>query len=142
MKTTLKVKKNCCSNWYLIDASNMILGRLAAKIAYVIQGKHKVTYRSCINHGDFIIIVNCEKVKLTGRKESNKRYWSHTGYVGGIKSMTVEKMRNLFPIRIIKKAVRGMLPKNALSRSVIKKLKIYKGQNHPHVAQKPLTILN
>ncbi|MGM0601879.1 MAG: 50S ribosomal protein L13 [Bacillota bacterium] len=124
-------------NWYVVDAEGKTLGRLASKIAEYLRGKHKVIYTPHVDVGDYIIVVNAEKVKLTGNKWSNKKYYRHSNYPGGIKEFTYENLRSNRPEFIIEKAVKGMLPGNKLGRKMFKKLKVYKGANHPHQAQQP-----
>ena len=126
--------------WHVIDATDLILGRLATKTASILRGKHKPVYAPNVDTGDFVVVVNCEKIKLTGKKETDKLYWRYTGYVGGIKSTSVAKMRETFPDRIIMSAVKGMLPKGPLGRKMLKKLKVYAGSEHPHSAQNPVTM--
>jgi len=125
--------------WLLIDANNVILGRLSSKIACILQGKNKHFYTPNCDTGDFVIVINAQKVCLTGRKSQNKIYWRHTGYPGGIKKTTFLEMQSKFPERILYYAVKRMLPKNKLSSAMLKKLKIYSSNNHPHAAQLPET---
>ncbi len=127
--------------WYIINAENLILGRLASKIVPILRGKHHPFYSPHIDTGDFIIIINCEKILLSNKKEDHKIYWKHTGYVGGIKSISIKNLRKKNPERIIRNAVKGMLPKGPLGRMVIKKLKIYPGTSHPHIAQQPIKMI-
>jgi large subunit ribosomal protein L13 len=124
-------------NWWLIDADGAILGRLATKVANILRGKDKPQYTPFFDTGDFVIIINSEKIKLTGSKDKQKKYYRHSGYIGGIKETSYEKMLSIYPERVIKSAVKGMLPKNKLNRKILKKLKVYKGSNHKHSAQKP-----
>lgn len=124
-------------DWYVVDASRYTLGRLASAIAPRLRGKHKPQYTPHVDTGDYIIVVNAEKVRVTGRKEEDKIYYRHTGYPGGIKSQTLKEMREKHPERIIEIAVKGMLPRNPLGRAVARKLKVYKGSEHPHGAQQP-----
>ncbi len=126
--------------WYLIDAEGEVLGRLASRIAVILQGKHKVQYAPYLDIGDYVVVINAEKVKLTGKKEEEKKYYHHSGYIGGLKVKTVEQIREKSPEELIFHAVRGMLPKTSLGRKMIKKLKVYKGANHPHQAQKPVIL--
>jgi len=126
--------------WYVIDANDLVLGRLAAKVATVIRGKHKPVFTPNMDTGDFVIVVNAEKVKLTGKRANQKTYFSHSGYPGGVKTRTFSEMIQKNPEFVIRNAVKGMLPKNRLGRKLIKKLKIYSGENHPHTAQKPETL--
>jgi len=124
-------------SWYIIDAENKVLGRIATKIAAILRGKHKPVFTPHMDTGDFVVVINAKKVHLTGRKLDNKIYYRHTGYPGGLKSMTAEEMLKKKPENIIKLAVRGMLPKNKLGRKQLTKLKVYSGSNHPHKAQTP-----
>ncbi|WP_153393205.1 50S ribosomal protein L13 [Ornithinicoccus halotolerans] len=124
--------------WHVIDATDVVLGRLASQAASLLRGKHKTIYAPHIDTGDFVIIVNADKVVLTGRKLEQKRAWRHSGYPGGIKSMGYEEMLAKHPTRAVERAIRGMLPKNSLGRQQLKKLKVYAGDTHPHAAQKPV----
>ena len=124
-------------NWHVVDAQNLILGRLASQVANILRGKNKAIFTPSVDTGDFVIVVNAEKIALTGRKLSDKNYYSHSGFPGGIKSVTAGELLEKQPEELIRKAVKGMLPKNKLSRQMIKKLKIYTGPNHPHEAQRP-----
>ena len=124
-------------DWYVIDAEGQTLGRLATEIARRLRGKHKPEYTPHVDTGDYIIVVNAEKIGVTGNKESDKMYHHHTGYVGSLKSISLGKLRKTFPDRIINKAVEGMLPKNPLGRAMFKKLKVYAGPSHDHQAQQP-----
>lgn len=124
-------------DWYVVDASRYTLGRLASAIAPRLRGKHKPQYTPHVDTGDYIIVINAEKVRVTGRKEEDKIYYRHSGYPGGIKSQTLKEMRQKHPERIIELAVKGMLPRNPLGRAVARKLKVYKGSEHPHSAQQP-----
>ena len=124
-------------SWYIIDAENKVLGRIATKIAAILRGKHKPVFTPHMDTGDFVVVINAKKVHLTGRKLANKMYYRHTGYPGGLKSMSAEEMLKKKPENIIKLAVRGMLPKNKLGRKQLTKLKVYSGSNHPHKAQTP-----
>ncbi len=124
--------------WHVVDADGAVLGRLASRVAQVIRGKHKPTFTPHMDVGDFVVVVNAEKVRLTGRKMEQKRYFRHTGYIGNEKFVPVAKMLQSHPERVIEKAVFGMLPKGTLGRQVLrKKLKVYAGPNHPHEAQQP-----
>lgn len=137
MKTYIpKIDQNK-KTWYLVDAEGKTLGRLASRIATVLRGKHKPTYTPGMDAGDFVVVVNADKVHYTGNKHSAKRYYHHTGYPGGIRSKTLEQMMESTPEDVIKKAVWGMLPKGPLGRQMYKKLKVYTGGAHPHKAQKP-----
>lgn len=123
--------------WYIVDAEDMILGRLSSRIAAILRGKNKPTFTPNADTGDFVVVVNAEKVKLTGNKEEQKMYRRYTGYVGGVRSISVRKQREEHPERIIQHAVKGMLPKGPLGRKIFKKLKVYAGTEHPHKAQQP-----
>ncbi|NMB12196.1 MAG: 50S ribosomal protein L13 [Firmicutes bacterium] len=124
-------------NWYVVDAEGKVLGRLAAEIATIIRGKHKPQFTPHMDTGDFVIVINAEKVKLTGKKREQKTYYWHTGYPGGLRSQTVDVLLEKKPEEVIRKAVWGMMPKNSLSRNQMKKLKVYAGPEHPHMAQMP-----
>ncbi len=137
MKTFLpKVDVNA-RKWYLVDAEGKILGRLAAQIANILRGKNKPIYTPHLDTGDFVVVVNAEKVVLTGKKETQKTYMTYSGYKGGEKYRTVAQVRATHPERLIIHAVKGMLPKNRLAARMLKRLKVYAGPNHPHQAQKP-----
>ncbi|RLC90745.1 MAG: 50S ribosomal protein L13 [Chloroflexi bacterium] len=123
--------------WYVVDATDKVLGRLSTEIARVLRGKHKPEYTPHVDVGDFVIVVNAEKVKVTGRKLDQKNYYRHTGYPGGLKSITLRRQLEKFPERVIEAAVKGMLPRGPLGRQMFKKLKVYAGPNHPHEAQQP-----
>jgi len=125
-------------HWHVIDADDQVLGRLATRVASVLRGKHRPEFTPHVDIGDFVIVVNAEKVKLTGRKREQKTYYRHTGYTGNLKSRTADEVLNgPFPDRVVSHAVRGMLPKNSLGRQLYKKLKVYAGPDHPHAAQQP-----
>ncbi len=124
-------------DWYVVDATGKTLGRLASEIARRLRGKHKPVYTPHVDTGDYIIVVNAEKIRVTGRKMTDKVYHWHTGYPGGIKSITLEKLLQKHPERVIERAVRGMLPRNPLGRAMFRKLKVYAGPEHPHQAQQP-----
>ena len=123
--------------WFVVDANGQTLGRLASQVAHVLRGKHKPSFTPHVDTGDFIIVVNAEKIRLTGRKLEQKRYYRHSGYVGSIRSVTAGRMLETFPERVIEAAVRGMLPRGPLGRKTFSKLKVYAGEEHPHAAQKP-----
>lgn len=123
--------------WYVIDAKGKVLGRLATEIARILRGKHKPTFTPHVDTGDFVIVVNADKVKVTGRKLKQKIYYNHSLYPGGLKRRTLEEMLATKPTEVIRRAVWGMLPHNRLGRKLIKKLKVYAGPDHPHAAQKP-----
>ena len=126
--------------WLVIDATDMVLGRLATQVAQILKGKNKPQYTPHVDTGDFVIVINAEKIRLTGNKAQTKIYYSHSGYIGGLKEVSFERMLEKHPERIIEKAVKGMLPKNTLGRAMNRKLKVYAGPNHPHGAQKPREI--
>ena len=123
--------------WYVVDARDLILGRLAAEVASRLRGKHNPMFTPNVDTGDFVIIVNADKIRLTGRKWTQKTYYRHSGYIGGIKAITAEKLREKRPEDLIRFAVKGMLPKNRLGSAMLCKLKVYAGENHPHEAQQP-----
>lgn len=123
--------------WYLVDAEGKVLGRLATEIATILRGKNKPEYTPHMDMGDFVVVVNADKVVLTGRKEQQKLYRRHTGYPSGLREVPYERMMAKHPERVLEKAVRGMLPKNSLGRAMFRKLKVYAGPNHKHEAQKP-----
>jgi large subunit ribosomal protein L13 len=137
MKTYLAPVNEIEKKWYIVDAENKVLGRLASEIANRLRGKHKPTFSAFIDNGDFIIVTNAEKVALTGNKLDDKMYYRHTGYMGGLKETSAKDLLIKHPTDLIMHAVRGMLPKNKLGRAQLKKLKIYTGKNHPHAAQQP-----
>lgn len=124
-------------DWVVVDASDQVLGRLATQIARVLSGKHRASYVPHLDTGDFVVVTNAEKIKLTGTKVDVKVYRRHTGYPGGLKSVAVKEMQAKYPERVIEAAVRGMLPKTKLGRKQFKKLKVYRGAKHPHEAQQP-----
>lgn len=124
-------------DWYVVDASGKTLGRLASEIAKRLRGKHKAEYTPHVDTGDYVIVINAEQVQVTGNKASDKIYHRHTGYIGNLRSMTFDEMRARHPERIIETAVRGMMPKNPLGRAMFRKLRVYKGGEHQHVAQQP-----
>ncbi|MBD3165604.1 50S ribosomal protein L13 [bacterium] len=123
--------------WYVVDAEDQVLGRLSSRIASILRGKHKPTWSPHVDGGDFVIVTNAEKVRLTGRKPEQKYYLHHTGYPGGMRKTPISRVLEKQPERVVRKAVWGMLPKNRLGRKMIKKLKVYSGPEHPHKAQKP-----
>ncbi|MED5474407.1 MAG: 50S ribosomal protein L13 [Candidatus Neomarinimicrobiota bacterium] len=137
MKTTSIKISDIKKEWFVVDAEGQRLGRLASNIAQVIKGKNKPYYTPHMDMGDCVIVINAEKVETTGKKESNKEYWHHTGFPGGQKSRNLANMRQNFPERIIENAVKGMLPHNRLGRKMLQHLKVYQGETHPHVGQEP-----
>ncbi len=140
MKTVSMRDQDVERSWWVIDAENQTLGRLATEVARRLRGKHKPEYTPHVDTGDYIIVINAEKVRVTGNKETGKVYWRHSGYPGGIRGTSVATMRETHPERIIEKAVKGMLPRNPLGRSMYRKLKVYAGAEHPHAAQQPTTL--
>ncbi len=140
MKTYLTPVKEIEKNWYVVDAEGKVLGRLASEIAARLRGKHKPNYSTFMDVGDFIVVINADKVKLTGNKLENKKYYHHTGFIGGIKEITAKELLEKKPTEVLQKAVKGMLPKNTLGRAQLKKLKIYAGKEHPHQAQQPVAL--
>jgi len=137
MKTFMPHKKDIVQKWWLIDAEGKVLGRLATEIAVLLQGKKNPAFVRFMDSGDFVIVVNAEKVVVTGNKLEQKKYYSHSGYPGGIREKTMKELLGKSPEDVIRKAVRGMIPKNKLGRALVKKLKVYPGPDHPHQAQKP-----
>ena len=140
MKTVSTRSEDAVNNWVLIDAEDQTLGRLASLIAIRLRGKHKVDFTPHVDNGDYVVVINASKVKVTGKKETDKLYYRHTGYPGGIKNVTLGRMRETKPERIIEKAVKGMLPRSSLGRAIWKKLKVYGGSEHPHDSQQPRKI--
>lgn len=137
MKTFSAKATDINRDWYIIDASDKVLGRLATEIARRLRGKHKAEYTPHVDTGDYIVVTNAEKIKVTGRKFKDKMYYSHSGFPGGLKTISFDKLQAKHPTRIIETAVKGMLPKNALGREMYRKLKVYVGAEHPHEAQQP-----
>jgi len=137
MKTYQAKKEEAPHQWYLVNAEGKILGRLATELAKILRGKNKPTFTPHVDTGDFIVVINAEKVALTGKKMKDKIYYHHTGYPGGIKAISAEKLLAKKPTEVLRIAVKGMLPKNSLGREMLRKLKIYAGPDHPHEAQKP-----
>ena len=137
MKTFSAKPAEVKRDWYVVDAEGKTLGRLASEIALRLRGKHKPEYTPHVDTGDYIIVINAEKVRVSGNKEKDKIYYRHTGYIGNLKAVSLGKLRATFPDRIIKTAVQGMLPNNPLGRAMFKKLKVYAGSEHNHQAQQP-----
>ena len=137
MKTQFAKKSDIDRKWYVVDAKDAVLGKLATKVAVYLRGKNKPVFTPNADTGDFIIVINAEKIRLTGNKVTDKMYYHHTGYIGGIKAQTAKELLEKKPEQIIEKAVWGMLPKTKLGRMMIKKLKVYRGNEHPHQAQTP-----
>jgi len=140
MKTYNAKPETVKRDWYVVDADGKTLGRMAAEIAHRLRGKHKPEYTPHVDTGDYIIVINADKIAVTGKKETDKKYYNHTGYPGGLKETTLGKLRGRAPVRIIEKAVKGMLPKNPLGRAMYRKLKVYTGSEHDHAAQQPVTL--
>jgi large subunit ribosomal protein L13 len=137
MPTLMPTESEIQRKWYVVDAQGQVLGRLASRVASILRGKHKPTFAPHLDVGDHVVVVNAEKVHLTGRKLSLKLYRWHTGYIGGLRSVSAETMLRTHPERVFEWAVQGMLPKNRLGRAMAKKLKVYRGAEHPHQAQRP-----
>jgi large subunit ribosomal protein L13 len=140
MKTFIAKKEGVSRDWYLIDARDKVLGKVAAEIASRLRGKHKPEFTPHTDTGDFVVVINAEKITLTGKKLDDKMYYHHSGYPGGIKSITAGKLLEKKPQDVLRIAVKGMLPKNSLGRMMLKKLKIYAGSDHPHEAQTPRSL--
>ena len=140
MKSYMQKKETVERNWYVLDATGVSLGRLASKAAHMLRGKHKAIFTPHIDCGDYIIIVNADKVKLTGNKLDKKIYYNHSGYQGGLRERTAREMINNYPVEMVERAVKGMLPNGRLGRAMYKKLFVYAGETHPHTAQKPTAI--
>tara|TARA_B100000686_G_C16677621_1_gene910070 strand:+ start:342 stop:788 length:447 start_codon:yes stop_codon:yes gene_type:complete len=140
MKTYSAKPHEIQKNWLVIDAEGQTLGRMASEIATRLRGKHKAEYTPHVDTGDYVVVINAEKVKVTGNKRSGKIYHSHSGYPGGLKSMSFEKLQERAPEKVVKLAVKGMLPRTPLGRSMFKKLKVYAGSEHPHSAQQPQAV--
>lgn len=137
MKTFKLTPENIDHKWYVVDAQGKILGRLASQIANRLRGKHKPEFSPHMDNGDFVIVINCDKIKVTGKKMLEKMYYRHSGWVGGLRETSLADMLAKHPTRVITHAVKGMLPRNRLGRVMLKKLKVYAGSEHPHKAQKP-----
>jgi len=137
MSTPMPKENEIERKWFVVDAEGKVLGRLATRIATILRGKHKPLFTPHLDVGDHVVVLNAEKVHLTGRKLQNKQYRWHTGYIGGLREVSAEKMLKTHPERVIEWAVQGMLPKNRLGRAMAKKLKVYRGAAHPHQAQQP-----
>ena len=140
MKTYSAKPHEVEQNWLLVDAEGQTLGRMASGIATRLRGKHKAEYTPHVDTGDFVVVINAEKVRVTGNKTTDKMYYSHSGYPGGLKSISFEKLQERSPEKVIKLAVKGMLPRTPLGRAMFKKLKVYAGTDHPHSAQQPQTV--
>ena len=137
MKTFSAKNHDIDRNWYLVDAQNKTLGRLSTEIASRLRGKHKPIYTPHVDTGDYIVVVNASKIRVTGKKMTDKVYYRHTGYIGNLKSENLETMLEKYPEKVLMQSVRGMLPKNKLGRAMIKKLRVFAGPEHTHIAQQP-----
>ena len=140
MKTYTAKSETAEHGWFVVDAEGKTLGRLSTEIARRLRGKHKPVYTPHVDTGDYIVVVNAEKIRVTGRKETDKTYYRHSGYPGGIKSITLDKLRKEAPTRIIETAVKGMLPRGPLGRAMFRKLRVYAGPEHQHAAQQPQSL--
>jgi len=140
MKTFVAKPKNITHGWFVVDANNLVLGRLASEVAKRLRGKHKPEYTPHIDTGDYIVIINAEKIRVTGRKQTDKMYYHHSGYPGGIKSISFDKLQAKTPEKIIQLAVKRMLPRGPLGRDMFRKLKVYAGPEHEHSAQQPIPL--
>ena len=140
MKTFMEKKENVNRKWYVIDAEGQTLGRLATKVATVLKGKHKPTYTPHVDCGDYVIVINAEKVNLTGNKLNDKMYYNHSGYVGGLRERNAKTMIEKYPEEMVERAIKGMLPKGRLGRQMYTKLFVYAGPDHKHQAQKPVEL--
>lgn len=140
MKSYMQKKESVERSWYVIDAEGQSLGRVATRAAHILRGKHKVTYTPHIDCGDYVIIINAKKVNLTGNKLDDKMYYNHSMYPGGLRERTARVMRENYPVEMLERAIKGMLPHNRLGRAMGKKLFVYESENHPHQAQKPVSI--
>ena len=140
MKTFMQKKETVERNWYVVDAEGKTLGRLATQVASVLRGKHKVTYTPHVDRGDFVNVINAEKVNLTGNKLEDKKYYNHSGYPGGLRERSAKEMIEKYPEEMVERAIKGMLPHNKLGRAMGKKLFVYRGSEHKHEAQKPIAL--
>lgn len=137
MKTFMQRKEDVERKWYIVDATDKTLGRLSTKVATVLRGKHKPTYTPHIDGGDYVIIINAEKIRLTGNKLNDKLYYNHSGYPGGLRTRTAKEMVANYPVEMLERSIKGMLPNGRLGRQMYKKLFVYAGEEHPHTAQEP-----
>jgi large subunit ribosomal protein L13 len=140
MNTVVPSGKDIPRNWHVIDANDLVLGRVASKAAHILMGKHKALYTPYIDMGDHVVVINAEKIRLTGKKEEQKLYRYHSGYPGGLTEIQAKKMRATRPAKMIEEAISGMLPKNKLGKQMYRKLKVYAGDRHPHQAQAPVAL--
>ena len=139
-KTFVTTPNDIVRSWWVVDAEGQNLGRLASKLAPYLTGKNKPIYTHNLDTGDFVVVINCEKIAVTGNRMDDKLYYRHSGYMGGLRSLTLREMLDKHPERVMRLAVKGMLPSNALGRNMLKKLKVYTGSEHPHAAQKPVVL--
>jgi len=140
MKTFMQRKEDVTRKWYIIDATDQTLGRLSTKVAFILRGKNKPTFTPHVDGGDYVIVINANKVMLTGRKLTQKIYYNHSGYPGGLRERTAKEMIDNYPIEMLERAIKGMLPKGILGRQMGKKLFVYDGSEHPHTAQEPIEL--
>ncbi len=141
MKTTyMQRKEDVKRNWYVIDAEDVILGRLATQAAHILRGKNKVTFTPHVDGGDYVIIINASKINLTGNKLDQKVYYNHSGYPGGLRKRTAREMKDRYPVEMVERSIKGMLPKGRLGRQMYRKLFVYEGNEHPHTAQQPVEL--
>ena len=140
MATVMPKEDEIERKWFVVDAEGKVLGRLASRVAHVLRGKHKPTFAPNLDVGDHVVVINAEKIHLTGRKLTDKMYRWHSGYIGGLREVSAERMLKSHPERVVEWAIQGMLPKGRLGRTMARKLKVYKGSDHPHAAQKPLPL--
>lgn len=140
MSTVMPKEDAIDRKWFLVDAEGKVLGRLATRVAHVLRGKHKPTFAPHLDVGDHVVVINAEKIHLTGRKLTDKMYRWHSGYIGGLREVSAERMLKSHPERVVEWAIQGMLPKGRLGRAMARKLKVYKGSDHPHAAQKPVPL--
>jgi len=140
VKTFTPKQNDINRKWFVVDAKNQVLGRLATRVAHILRGKHKPIFAPHVDVGDHVIVINVEKIRVTGRKAQQKRYTRYTGYPGGLRATVYEDLIATHPERVLEHAIKGMLPKNRLGRQMFKKLKVYAGNEHPHFAQKPVTL--
>ncbi len=140
MPTSMPSESEIERKWFVVDANGLVLGRLASRVASILRGKHKPTFAPHLDVGDHVVVINADKVHLTGRKLTDKKYRWHTGYIGGLREISAGTMLKSHPERVIEWAVEGMLPKNRLGRAMVKKLRVYRGSDHPHAAQQPIAL--
>jgi len=140
-KTFMQRKEDVVRNWYVVDATDVVLGRLSTEVATVLKGKQKPTFTPHVDGGDYVVVVNADKVTLTGNKQEGKLYYRHSGHYGGLKTTTAGEMMAKFPDRVIELAIKGMLPKGTLGANMLRRLYVYAGNEHPHAAQKPMTMV-